>query len=63
MRAALGELEPLGLGLACVGGIDAGEAVRRLQAAPVTGAVFPFDRDLRIVGVTTVPGGCIVTQP
>lgn len=70
---ALGELYYDGTGLACVAGIDAGEAVRRLGAADVDPELveavvedpyeFDMDETLRIVGVTTVPGGCIVTQP
>ncbi|MEU7101847.1 ankyrin repeat domain-containing protein [Streptomyces longwoodensis] len=62
-----------GTGLACVAGIDAQEAVRRLAAgSPDAGLLAqllddPYDADtddsLRIVGVTTVPGGCVVTQP
>ncbi|BAJ32748.1 MULTISPECIES: ankyrin repeat domain-containing protein [Kitasatospora] len=70
---ALGEFHGEGTGLACVSGIDAAEAVRRLGALPV-GEEFlaefladPYEWDeeeaLLIVGVTTVPGGCVVTQP
>ncbi|WP_342447389.1 hypothetical protein [Streptomyces achromogenes] len=58
-----------GTGLACVAGIDAQEAVRR-QAAVLPDAGLlddPYgagtDDGLRIVGATTVPGGCVVTQP
>ena len=69
--AALGDLSYEGTGLACVAGIDAEEAVRRLGATPAAGeALDEFlehprasDEGLRIVGVTTVPGGCVVTQP
>lgn len=73
LDAALGHLHTEGLGLACVAGIDAEEAVRRLEATPakdrdVEGLVEDlFDCDVEeapeIVGVTTVPGGCVVTQP
>ncbi|NJP80858.1 ankyrin repeat domain-containing protein [Streptomyces sp. AA8] len=75
LRAALADCRhPIGLGLACVAGIDAEEAIRRLDATPLQGsrlhalqenhlAGCTIDRDMRIVGVTTVPGGCIVTQP
>ncbi|MGK5732918.1 ankyrin repeat domain-containing protein [Streptomyces sp. URMC 124] len=74
LRAALADCHHEGLGLVCVAGIDAREAIRRLNATPVLGsrlqtleedavAGHAFDDDLRIVGVTTVPGGCIVTQP
>ncbi|MFF7858025.1 ankyrin repeat domain-containing protein [Streptomyces sp. NPDC007904] len=62
-----------GTGLACVAGIDAQEAVRRLEATPaededLDGLLddpYAWDTDdiARIVGVTTVPGGCVVTQP
>ncbi|MFF5927001.1 ankyrin repeat domain-containing protein [Streptomyces hydrogenans] len=73
LLAALGEFYYDGLGLACVAGIDAAEAVRRLDGAPVPDDVMeefldaPYDYDmdesLRFVGVTSVPGGCVVTQP
>ncbi|MFE0046740.1 ankyrin repeat domain-containing protein [Streptomyces albireticuli] len=74
LRAALGELHGEGLGLACVAGIDGPEAIRRLEATPVEDsrmrplwedpwAVREVDAEMRIVGVTTVPGGCVVTQP
>ncbi|MFF7725690.1 ankyrin repeat domain-containing protein [Streptomyces sp. NPDC008001] len=73
LRTALADSHHEGLGLACVAGIDAEEAIRRLDAAPLRGhrlrvlqeapwAGADFDHRLRIVGVTTVPGGCIVTQ-
>ncbi|KOG36466.1 ankyrin repeat domain-containing protein [Streptomyces resistomycificus] len=71
--AALGDFYYDGLGLACVAGIDAEEAIRRLEATPVQNADLddivenPYDYDvdeiLDIVGVTTVPGGCVLTQP
>jgi hypothetical protein len=71
--AALGDLYYDGTGLACVAGIDAEEAIRRLEATPARGAEVddlledPYEYDmeesLRIIGVTTVPGGCVVTQP
>ncbi|MET7320569.1 ankyrin repeat domain-containing protein [Streptomyces sp. NPDC005549] len=70
---ALGTFHYDGTGLACVAGIDAAEAVRRLRAAPVEDEAadevlkepygYDMDRILQIVGVTTVPGGCVVTQP
>lgn len=74
LLAALGDRSCLGLGLACVAGVDATEAIRRLEAEPVEGsrldalqeavtAGYYGDEDMQIVGVTTVPGGCIVTQP
>ena len=61
-----------GLGLACVAGISAAEAVRRLGAMPFavteTGPVhespLPYDDDgIEVVGATDVPGGCVITQP
>ncbi|HEY9367725.1 MAG TPA: ankyrin repeat domain-containing protein [Streptomyces sp.] len=71
--AALGTFHTEGLGLACVAGIDADEAVRRLAATPADADVleelfedpyeYGLDEGIRIVGVTTVPGGCVVTQP
>ncbi|WP_404817185.1 ankyrin repeat domain-containing protein [Streptomyces thermolineatus] len=79
--AALGDLYYDGTGLACVAGIDAEEAVHRLEAvhraaAPPEdedpdgrpnpyGGLYPYDEgELGLtVGVTTVPGGCVVTQP
>ncbi|CCK29270.1 ankyrin [Streptomyces davaonensis JCM 4913] len=71
--SALGEFYYDGLGLACVAGIDAEEAIRRLSATPADPEFldelladpldFDMDESLRIVGVTTVPGGCVVSQP
>ncbi|WP_306322000.1 MULTISPECIES: ankyrin repeat domain-containing protein [unclassified Streptomyces] len=78
--AALGDLDAEGMGLACVAGIDAEEARRRLSASPVAGdrldeaegdpeahglsCDFSHDSyDDAIVGLTTVPGGCVVAQP
>ncbi|MEU7164404.1 ankyrin repeat domain-containing protein [Streptomyces morookaense] len=72
--AALGSLYYEGTGLACVAGIDAEEAMRRLEATLVADDELPgglledpyaynSDDSLRIVGVTTVPGGCVVAQP
>ena len=68
--AALGDLHDEGLSLSCVAGVDAAEAVRRLDAA-VAGDVSVeemWDRSLDdaallTVGVTDVPGGCVVSQP
>lgn len=70
---ALGTLYYDGTGLACIAAIDTAEAIRRLDAAPVDKKYAakrlnnPRSYDLYeselIVGVTTVPGGCIVTQP
>ncbi|MFF8913089.1 ankyrin repeat domain-containing protein [Streptomyces sp. NPDC015032] len=71
--AALGSFHYEGTGLACVAGIDAGEAIRRLEATSVAGQeldelvedpyAYDMDESLQIIGVTTVPGGCVVTQP
>ncbi|MFB7940000.1 ankyrin repeat domain-containing protein [Streptomyces sp. NPDC056049] len=70
---ALGTFDYDGMGLACVAGIDAVEAVRRLEAAPVADEVmeelleapheYDMDESLQFIGVTSVPGGCVVTQP
>jgi hypothetical protein len=70
--AALGDIHYDGTGLACVAGIDAEEAIRRLEATP--GGARPaellddpdeydMEESLQIIGVTSVPGGCVVTQP
>ncbi|MEU8550923.1 ankyrin repeat domain-containing protein [Streptomyces roseoverticillatus] len=70
LRAVLADSYHEGLGLACVAGIDAAEAVRRLGATPVEDRsrlralqTPEWGEDLGTVGVTTVPGGCIITQP
>ncbi|MFY1617630.1 hypothetical protein [Micromonospora sp. WMMD736] len=77
-----------GTGLLCVAGIDASEAVRRLDATPMTEdellAHYEVEvdvdedpepgeeddwswlsemNDLLLVGITDVPGGCVLTQP
>jgi hypothetical protein len=71
---ALGHVHDEGLSLCCVGGIDAAEAVRRLEAT-VVGRGDPqsliqdlwsdpmSEGALLTVGVTEVPGGCVVSQP
>ncbi|WP_437063941.1 ankyrin repeat domain-containing protein [Streptomyces sp. enrichment culture] len=71
--AALGRFHSEGIGLACVAGIDAEEAIRRLEATPADGEQvdelvedpysYDLDESLALVGVTTVPGGCVLTQP
>jgi hypothetical protein len=71
--AALGDFYYDGLGLACVSGIDAEEAVRRLEATrleielPAELLEDPYGYDgedsIHVVGVTSVPGGCVLTQP
>ncbi|MEU9153534.1 ankyrin repeat domain-containing protein [Streptomyces sp. NPDC048417] len=73
LTTALGTFHYEGTGLACVAGIDAAEAVRRLEAAPVEYEVIdelladPYGYDMdeisQIIGVTAVPGGCVITQP
>ncbi|MEU3515334.1 ankyrin repeat domain-containing protein [Streptomyces sp. NPDC006654] len=73
LLAALGEFHYEGLGLACVAGIDAEEAIRRLEAVPADAQFmedlledpyeYELDDTLLLVGVTTVPGGCVLTQP
>ncbi|WP_030555959.1 ankyrin repeat domain-containing protein [Streptomyces exfoliatus] len=73
LTTALGTFHYDGTGLACVAGIDAAEAVRRLEAAPVVDDVidelledpyeYGMDESLQIIGVTSVPRGCVVTQP
>ncbi|MFE4973935.1 ankyrin repeat domain-containing protein [Kitasatospora sp. NPDC056651] len=69
----LGRFHYEGTGLACIAGIDAAEAIRRLEATPVEEEFmadflddpygYGMDEGLLIAGVTTVPGGCVVTQP
>ncbi|MEU8382293.1 ankyrin repeat domain-containing protein [Streptosporangium sp. NPDC048865] len=70
--AALGDAGEETMGVACVANIGAAEAARRLQARPADDADIeavlddPWadpDGSLGIVGVTDVPGGCVVTQP
>ncbi|RCG17281.1 ankyrin repeat domain-containing protein, partial [Sphaerisporangium album] len=71
LTAALGELHYDGTGLACIAGIGAAEAARRLEATvkvvdreEFLDQIDPFDQQsLAFVGVTDVPGGCVVTQP
>ncbi|MEV7012148.1 ankyrin repeat domain-containing protein [Streptosporangium sp. NPDC051022] len=70
--AALGSFEDDGYSIACVAGITAAEAVRRLEAVPADDAEVEkimedpwedFDASLAVVGITDVPGGCAVVQP
>ena len=68
--AALGDFHDEGLSLSCVAGIDAAEAVRRLGATVVEDVSvedmwdrMPDAEALLTVGVTDVPGGCVVSQP
>jgi hypothetical protein len=71
---ALGDFHYDGFSLSCVGGIDAAEAVRRLEATvvehddPESMVEDLWDDSmsedaLLTVGVTDVPGGCVVSQP
>lgn len=71
---AVGTLDYDGFSLSCVGGIDAAEAVRRLEAVIVEhddpesmvealSVDSLSDAALLTVGVTDVPGGCVVSQP
>lgn len=70
--AALGDLDYFGLGMACVAGITAAEAAQRLEAVPADAEDAEairedprsdYDDSLTVVGVTDVPGGCVVSQP
>ncbi|TDD41056.1 ankyrin repeat domain-containing protein [Nonomuraea terrae] len=66
----LGDIQGDGFGLACVRGVSAAEAARRLAAEPVDDEELdeilddPFDEDdaMRIVGFADMPGGCVVSQ-
>ncbi|WP_131737169.1 ankyrin repeat domain-containing protein [Actinomadura roseirufa] len=63
---ALGDVDVLGLSLACVAGVTAAEAARRLEAplveAPPEHHAFE-DPDELVLGATDVPGGCVIVQP
>ncbi|MFG1681174.1 ankyrin repeat domain-containing protein [Nonomuraea sp. NPDC049269] len=67
--AAFGTLYVEGTGLACVAGITAAEAARRLSATPVEESEIEElgydddDESILTVGITDVPGGCVVSQP
>ncbi|MEU4539202.1 DUF6461 domain-containing protein [Streptosporangium sp. NPDC023825] len=70
--SALGRFDDDGHSLACVAGITAAEAVRRLEAVPADDADVEeimedpwadLDAGLALIGVTDVPGGCVVFQP
>ncbi|WP_329064991.1 ankyrin repeat domain-containing protein [Amycolatopsis sp. NBC_01480] len=65
-----------GASVMCVANVDAAEAIRRLQAEPVEDDgtdemadiledpwSYDFEEIGPIVGVSDVPGGCVVTQP
>ncbi|WP_460400090.1 ankyrin repeat domain-containing protein [Actinophytocola sediminis] len=57
----LGGLDYDGLGIACVMDIDVAEAVRRLDAEIVEDP--NGGDDISVMGITAVPGGCVVAQP
>ncbi|MEV0822937.1 ankyrin repeat domain-containing protein [Nonomuraea rubra] len=70
--SALGGCSREGLSLACVADITAAEAIRRLEATPADEDDLELieddpwsdvDHSLTIVGITDVPGGCVITQP
>lgn len=71
---ALGDFHYDGMSLSCVEGVDAAEAVRRLAATVIEPDdpesmveemwEYSLDDDRMLtVGVTDVPGGCVVSQP
>ena len=71
---AVGDPEVEGMSIACLAHVDSAEAAGRLRAVPVEiddfaeWALDPWsqgmtdDEVLHTVGVTDVPGGCVVTQ-
>jgi hypothetical protein len=70
--AVLGDPVDDGYSLACVADVDVAEAVRRLDATVLVddGALERDVRadpsaewDLRVLGATDVPGGCVLFQP
>lgn len=70
--AALADVGEDYMGVACVAELTAAEAVRRLEARPADAAAVEaaladpwadHDAHLGIVGITDVPGGCVITQP
>ncbi|MEV0424062.1 ankyrin repeat domain-containing protein [Streptosporangium canum] len=68
---ALGDFHYDGLSMACVADINAAEATARLEATPADGIDvemlyegWPNVPEAKlIVGITDVPGGCVITQP
>ncbi|NUS09307.1 MAG: ankyrin repeat domain-containing protein [Nonomuraea sp.] len=65
----LGDVEYEGLGLAFAGAVTAAEVARRLEATVTERADIemlldqPWDeQSMSVVGVTEVPGGCVVSQ-
>ncbi|GGP10817.1 ankyrin repeat domain-containing protein [Nonomuraea glycinis] len=72
LMAALRDLSYFGLGMACVANLTAAEAARRLEAvsadvedvaAIIENLGSHLDNSPTVVGVTDVPGGCVVSQP
>lgn len=72
LTAVLERSDDDGFSLACVAGISAAEAARRLEAVPADDAdVEEFMEDpwsdeggsLATIGITDVRGGCVVVQP
>ncbi|MFI7439152.1 ankyrin repeat domain-containing protein [Nonomuraea indica] len=70
--ATLERFDDDGFSVACVAGVTAAEAARRLEAVPAHDVDIeeliedPWaddDVSLAVVGVTEVPGGCVVVQP
>ncbi|GAA0553529.1 ankyrin repeat domain-containing protein [Actinomadura livida] len=66
--SALNDLYYDGFSLACVAGISADDAARRLEAPTVEAPESEeygdlFDYDDSVVGATNVPGGCAIVQP
>ncbi|MBB6345182.1 hypothetical protein FHU36_001691 [Nonomuraea muscovyensis] len=68
----LGRLEDDGFSVACVADITAAEAAQRLEATPaddddieeiMDDPFSDFDDSLSLIGITDVPGGCVVFQP
>ncbi|WP_062431252.1 ankyrin repeat domain-containing protein [Herbidospora daliensis] len=59
---ALESIDDDGHSIACVAGVTAAEATRRLGGTPVTEEERD-DGPEWVVGVTDVTGGCVVTQP
>ena len=52
-----------GYSLACVADVDVTEAVRRLEATVLVDDGSPASQDIRVMGATDVPGGCVLFQP
>jgi hypothetical protein len=72
VKAAVSEPDNDGMSICCVAAVDAAEAVRRLEAT----AIELTETEVRwfsegedadaaelILGVTDVPGGCVISQP